>query len=157
MISVRSLVAEGDDLVPIGSFQRQLSREEARYIYGAIELVLDGVPVLDRRFIDLVDQLWAYLVEMMERAESDGQARTFLPDSPTEIVLGADRRTGRATVEVRSRDPRRGSCGYAEFFTTMCAEARAFFQAMRRIAPGDAYDETVRRLDGLQQRWPAAG
>jgi len=75
----------GDDLVSIDEFTGPI--EDENYIEGTVELLVGHKPILSREQVDLVDQLWAYLVDGLEEIISGREFSTCYPDMPVEIVL----------------------------------------------------------------------
>ncbi len=76
---------------------------DADYIKGVIELTIGGVEILTRRVWDLVDQLWAYMVNGVAEVAAGRSFLTRFPDQPLELRFelvpahrGFDRFTRRA-------------------------------------------------------------
>jgi hypothetical protein len=63
------------------------SIKDQRHIDGAIELVIDGVPIIVKEQWDLVDQLWIYIVNGLESVVNDNTYQSSFPDSATELRL----------------------------------------------------------------------
>jgi hypothetical protein len=63
------------------------SVKEPRYIDGAIELTVDGYPLIVKEQWDLIVQLWMYIVNGMERVVSGEDYTSSFPDSPIELSL----------------------------------------------------------------------
>ncbi|MGP2438629.1 hypothetical protein [Streptomyces sp. JW3] len=57
------------------------------YIDGAIDLFVHGVPILDRELWDYVDQLWAYILNMIEELRKRDEVHTFFPDQPIKLTF----------------------------------------------------------------------
>src|SRR4051812_2498914 len=55
---------------------------DVQYIEGAIELAVDGVPILTVTEWDYVDQLWSYISDMIRSLSDAGEATTYFPDQP---------------------------------------------------------------------------
>lgn len=56
------------------------------YFEGAIYLSYNEQIILDFRYWDLIDQLWAYFINLIDNYyNSNGHAETFFPDQPMKI------------------------------------------------------------------------
>lgn len=144
MITVSSYLRSADDsFVPVTSATAPPADPD--YIEGAIELVVDGRTMIGRAEWDYVDQLWAYLVELVGTFEESGTAQTYFPDQPVSVTLGriSDERA-LLTVQVGA-NVRRASVGQAEFVGTIRRAAIEFFQAMIPLLPAnaDAYRTSI--------------
>lgn len=57
------------------------------YINGAIELIYINQVLLDINLWDLVNQLWAYILNVIEQVVKLGEGETFFPDQPIKIQI----------------------------------------------------------------------
>lgn len=55
---------------------------DINYIEGAIVLKINNCEIIGLEQWDLVDQLWAYLLDGIERIDSGREFKTFFPDQP---------------------------------------------------------------------------
>lgn len=85
MIVFRSFLEEGKQLVPIEEATKP--PPDDFYIEGVVELLVDDHPILRRDSVDLVDQLWCYLVQGLEQLLSGQDFSVFYPDMPLEIRM----------------------------------------------------------------------
>ncbi|MFC7743159.1 hypothetical protein ACFQXA_22635 [Nocardiopsis composta] len=84
--SVTSLLQAADgSFVPVGEWDGEF--EDPDHIDGAIVLSVDGEVFFDESLWDLVDQLWAYILNMLEELGEKDSAKTFFPDQPVELVF----------------------------------------------------------------------
>lgn len=149
MIKVRTLLKVGDEFIPIAEYSGVVANEY--YIDGAIELELDGKALLSRDHWDLVDQLWAYLVEGLKAIRRGETFSTYFPDSPVRVVFRPELDRGTVTVEIDYRGIQgdtTATVGLDAFQAAMAREARQSFEALIRIAPGgrEAYESVLRDL-----------
>lgn len=148
-IHVRTYLRQGGEFVPVESFRGSLPDEH--YIEGAIELTIHGQPILTLGMWDLVDQLWAYLVEGIFELHERREFHTFFPDQPLEVrfkPLGG----GRVLVRVgHGAEGGSATIDTQEFILAMAFSARHFFERMRTIAPTSAssYERVLRSLTRL--------
>jgi hypothetical protein len=147
MLVIESFLRDRDGtMVPVA--QATEPPPDPRHVDGAIRLVVEHKPVLDETLWDLVDQLWAYLADMLDTLAETGSASTYFPDSPVHLEL--TRVSGdRVRVSVTGiPKPRTATTGEREFTTAVRAAGAAFFTEMSRINPAesDFYRQYQRRL-----------
>ena len=56
-----------------------------QYLEGAICIKYAGKIIMDVRYWDLVDQLWSYLLNLIETVLEKGEASSYFPDQPVHI------------------------------------------------------------------------
>jgi len=107
------------------------------YIEGAMELAVDGVEIIGKSQWDYVDQLWSYVVSMVEKLKVDGRADTYFPDQP--ILLTLQRERGRVLVSANVREGlRRASTDEDELFDALRDAATVFFGKLSELVPSNA-------------------
>lgn len=75
----------GPRFVSLDEFNGSISKP--RHIDGAIELTVDGSPLITLAMWDLLDQLWVYLLLGAEKVAAGQSYHSRFPDSPTSIVF----------------------------------------------------------------------
>lgn len=66
----------------------QLSNKfDIDYLSGAIYLKYEDDVILDFRLWDYIDQLWAYILNLIEDFILKGSSETFFPDQPVKIIF----------------------------------------------------------------------
>lgn len=58
---------------------------DLNYLEGAIYLKYQDKTILDFKLWDYVDQLWAYVINLVEEFILNGNSQTLFPDQPTKI------------------------------------------------------------------------
>jgi hypothetical protein len=146
MIDIQTFLRLND-----GTFQQVQSCKNSPvdpdYIEGAIELSIDGVEIIGKPEWDYVDQLWAYLANMIHVLRTENEASTYLPDQP--ILLTFERKGNRVVVSSRAgENARRASVGESELFTAMRTAGQEFFEKMSDLVPtnSDAYQVALAKL-----------
>lgn len=133
-IEVRSLLRLTDGgLVPVEACAERPAGPQ--YVSGAIELIVDGVQIISVAEWDLVDQLWAYIANMIEELPKSGHTSTYFPDQPVELGF---RRTspGRLLVFCKvNGNLRQVSVDEAEFMAAIRSAGEVFFGEMMRLFP----------------------
>lgn len=103
------------------------------YIEGAVELSIDGVEILGRSEWDYVDQLWAYIANMIHALRAQDEASTYFPDQP--ILLTFERKGNKILVSSKSgKITRRASADESELFAAIGTAGREFFEKMSDLA-----------------------
>ncbi len=149
MLSVNSFLKE-----PCGSFmpvaQTRFRIPDTDYVEGALELEVNGVPILSLADWDYIDQLWSYLINVMEEYSESGIASTRLPDQPTKLTL-LKRGDNYLLVRVDSGEKSRSSAvEEGEFFGALCESGDLFFRSMARMVP-EAEDYYVSERERLRR------
>lgn len=123
---------------------------DPRYIEGAIDLTVNGVQILDTFVWDYVDQLWAYISDMIIALRERGEASTYFPDQPIRLSF---RKQGLnqvlVTLELDSNTRRTASINESEFINALRAGGLAFFQRMSELVPENraGYQPSLARLN----------
>jgi hypothetical protein len=148
MIHIESYLGAPDSgFVPIG--EAVSAPQDREYIYGAVELSVNGITVLDQQLWDLVDQLWAYITNVMEEFSCTGRGSTYFPDQPISLSLQrAGRRKVTISVEAVNLPRRSATTHIHELFEALCRQGEAFFSKMSELIPEDRAlnDHALRRL-----------
>jgi hypothetical protein len=78
-------IDRGAKFVPLEEFMGTIAKP--RHIDGGIEMTVDGKPLLTLEMWDLLDQLWIYLLQGVEKVTAGMSYRSGFPDSATQIVM----------------------------------------------------------------------
>jgi hypothetical protein len=118
------------------------------YVEGAIAMTVNGVRILDQDLWDYVDQLWAYISDMVLKLATEDEASTYFPDQPIRLsfkrVAG-----GLVLVSLSYDDVRRAvSADEREFLAALRRCGMEFFTRMMELLPENAavYDSALTRL-----------
>lgn len=123
---------------------------DPQYVEGAIELSIDGVPILDKAMWDYVDQLWAYIADMVNTLNQSGEASTFFPDQPIKLAFQKQGKS-RVLVTLRINDTTRtASIDNAELVGALREHGSTFFLKLSQLLPGNSsgYADALQRLKG---------
>jgi hypothetical protein len=144
---------------------------DPRHIEGALELTIDGVPVIDKSLWDYIDILWAYISNMVEGYTTQGEASTYFPDQPIHLSL---RRQGKShvlvtlnipgmpereirgvTIPASTEQKRVALAAESELISSLREGGTKFFLKIRELLPhGHDYVDALTRLNN---GWPPAG
>ncbi len=132
MIVFHSFLQEGKELVPIERATKP--PPDDFYIEGVVEMLVDGRPILRRDSVDLVDQLWAYLVRGLEQLERGEDFSTSYPDMWLQVRM--QRQATRVLITVDNPgEPATAVVELAELRRAMVPAAEAFFQRLAQLSP----------------------
>jgi hypothetical protein len=134
MIEARTLLRLADGtFVRLEGFQGRLP--DPRYVEGAIELVADGIQILSVAEWDYVDQLWAYISDMISTLAKADVASTYFPDQPIMIQFLRSS-SGRLLISCRVNDEiRRANVEEADFLSVLRSAGKYFFESMSELLP----------------------
>jgi len=158
MVTVKSFLKAGEDLVPVEEFSGPIADEY--YIEGAIELSVDNRPILTRAMVDYVDQLWAYLTTGLDDVVAGREFSTYYPDMPLQIVLQP--LGNRVKIMTRSRSGKYdadASAALDDLVQALTSGGKLFFESLRPFAPSHraTYDRNIADLAALVGRLRAGG
>ncbi len=140
---VETYLKIGDEFVPVKQFSGALPDDY--YLDGAIYCRINDRDVLTLHHWDLVDQLWAYIIEGMLMIARGEDYDVYFPDQPLRLRL---RLLSRRVVEVTV-----GGCSQKVDVHTlvraMADGAVQFFTEMKRILP-DASDTWRKYLNDAE-------
>lgn len=135
-IEVETLIGQPEGYAAIGQAKTKVPDED--YIEGALRLWVGDEQIVGASDWDLIDQLWAYLVDGLADIGAGKPHRLRFPDQPIELRFdpaGPDQTIVTATVddEVRSAVAHRPTLHAA-----LVAGAKEMFTQLPRLAPGSA-------------------
>lgn len=121
------------------------------YIDGAIEIMYDHQVLLDIIFWDLVDQLWSYILHVMEQVIKYGEGETLFPDQPIKLSMQSIAKDWvfyrlQAKEKVEMLLPKK------EFFAALLEGAETFFQTMKECFPEQCnFDYELHQVNALRK------
>jgi hypothetical protein len=147
LIEVESYLRTSDgEFMPIG--EASVPPADPRHVEGAITLRIDHVTVLDTAVWDYVDQLWAYICDMVGSLSEKSEVSTYFPDQPIRLIF---RRQGNGRILVSaemSRGSRVANADEHEFVSELQSKGSDFFAKMSELLPENrsGYDDALARL-----------
>lgn len=149
MTHIKTYIKTNGALVPLERFQGGV--KDPRYIEGAIELTVGSTLLLDTKMWDLVDQLWAYLVNGLVAIIEGTEFTTYFPDQAIKVVLRRDVAKRYVEIEVTGNEKRRARTPFRDFVIQMSGGAAEFFDKMVVVAPENrsVYQELAARARAL--------
>ena len=131
----------------VDSFNKEIVDEY--YIEGWIELTIDGKSILNRTHWDLVDQLWAYLIDGVLTLKQNGDVwATSFPDQPLEMLITCSQNTFNIKVGENSY-----SVDSTIFKKAISEGGRRFFTKMLKLVPNslDVWGNYIEKCEELLQ------
>jgi hypothetical protein len=147
-------------LIEIESYLRssngQLTRiEEAseapadpRHVEGALTLKIDNVSVIDVTMWDYIDQLWAYISDMVSSLSNKKEVSTYFPDQPIRLLFRRQA-NGRIVISAELSSGSRMACASErELVSELQSKGTVFFAKMSELLPENrsGYDDALTRL-----------
>lgn len=121
---------------------------DEQYVEGFIRLTVDGTDIIDQSMWDYVDQLSAYITDMMIELDREGQASTYFPDQPIKLTF-QERGAENVLVSSQAGDELRSAVAERDrLVSELRREGLEFFRIMSRLAPKNAsvYLELISKL-----------
>jgi hypothetical protein len=129
---------------------------DENYVEGWISLSVDGRELLNEGHWDLVDQLWAYLIDGLVESLDSGKAfECFFPDQP--LKLRIQPMTWNELVFTVGEDSTRASKG--SFIEAIATGGKEFFTRMIPLIPSGivTWQSYLGKCESLLQRSETAG
>ncbi|MEV0660615.1 hypothetical protein ACIBI3_12400 [Actinomadura luteofluorescens] len=136
-VEVRTFVIIGEESVPVERCGLSFTRDDR--VQGAIELPVNGVPILGRDEIDTIDALWSLLLTYLDRFAADGEEVFNFPERRWALNL---KRVSGARVLVtfeNGLDRRRAVASEKSVVCGLAAGAVRFFGAVLNFAPKEEW------------------
>ena len=154
MIELTTYVFADRSYQPIAAVHGSLADPD--YIKGVIELSIDGQEIITRAEWDLVDQLWAYLVNGACELAAGRSFSTRFPDQPIELSFTLEPEGDAVIVELRYPGigrPANARVGRRALIDAIAGAAEPVFRKLLELAASnrDGYESVLRQIDGLKQ------
>ncbi|RUT39512.1 hypothetical protein EJP82_25880 [Paenibacillus anaericanus] len=121
------------------------------YLSGAITLTYCEQTLLDVTIWDLVDQLWAYILNVIESLLNTGEGETYFPDQPVKLRLKSV--SGDLVLyEIEANDHIKVLLPKNEFIETLLEGADVFFRNMEECFNGKcSYQYEIDKIETLRR------
>jgi len=128
-------------------------RIDAEYVEGAILLKYQGNVLLDFRCWDLVDQLWAYLVNLIYDYMKVGESKTYFPDSPVKMELKS-LTDELVSFELKIKIVEIWELPKRDFFCNLLDSATIFFEQLKEIiiVNAELYEYEIKRINEIRTK-----
>lgn len=143
-----------DYFVQINNTREVLNLENSLnfdYLNGAITLEYYEQTLLDVTLWDLVDQLWAYILNVIESLLNTGEGETYFPDQPVKLRLKSI--SGDLVLyEIEATDHIKVAVPKNELITTLLEGADGFFKDMEKYFKGKCnYQYEINKIATLRK------
>ena len=155
-VHVRSLLRKKDgSFTPVREWEGKLGRSD--YLEGALELTVNGVPLITDQIWDYIDELWVYILDSLENLASKGSAFTYFPDqpikldmnriSPSLILMSISSKSGKFNNSIQIQEE--------GFVRNLIDEGENFFVRMQELDPAnqDQYEIEVGRFKEIRSAY----
>lgn len=123
---------------------------DSYYLSGAIILKYGEQDLLDVTMWDLVDQLWAYFLNLIEEAIETGKSETYFPDQP--LLLKMKSISNDMLLFVIDQK-QKALLPKLDFFESLLKNARSFFEIMNFVLEENCdYEYELNKIDELQTK-----
>jgi hypothetical protein len=121
------------------------------YLEGAVCIEINSIEVLSRNVIDLVDQLWMYLVEGIANLKCDKNFETGYPDQDISISF---QRLKNDNVEVSCKiakdNVKTATVMKDDFCELILRDAQMFFTQMNTLTESNEYIDELKMIDDIK-------
>ncbi|GMQ65203.1 hypothetical protein [Vallitalea maricola] len=99
---------------------------DTNYIEGIIYLEYNGTTILDFTYWDIIDQLWAYMITLVDNNLKDQKAEIYFPDQPIKVQIN-NISNDLILMSIESNTKMQMTLPKYEFFITLIEAAKEFF------------------------------
>ncbi|ARJ73936.1 hypothetical protein ABEX89_14690 [Bacillus velezensis] len=142
-----------DYFVPLnntGELKNMKSQLDPNYLSGAIILKYGEQELLDVTMWDLIDQLWAYFLNLIEEAIETGKSETYFPDQPLLLKMKS---ISNDMLLFEIDQKQKVLLPKLDFFETLLKNAKGFFETMISFLEENCdYDYELNKIDELQTK-----
>lgn len=132
----------------------QLSNKlDLNYLGGAIYLKYGDEVILDFKLWDYIDQLWAYILNLVEEVLLTGSSETLFPDQPVKIKF--KKISDEYMIMVLETNTRyTWTLPSKEFLITLLNESEIFFKSITESLSltVDQYGFELSKIQGLKEK-----
>jgi hypothetical protein len=152
-IHIQSLLRREDGtFIPVHAWEGPVI--DSDYMEGALDLTVHEVSLITPSMWDYIDQLWAYILNVLEELSSSESTHTYFPDQP--IKLEVERiACGLLRVSISSRSGKFNNSiqvQESQFARKLIDEGESFFLRMQELNPGSRgqYEMEVEKCKNLR-------
>ncbi|MBI9051170.1 MAG: hypothetical protein JEZ00_17235 [Anaerolineaceae bacterium] len=100
------------------------------YFEGVIYIKFNDIVIMDYRYWDVVDSLWAYLLNLMIEFNEKGDAEVYFPDQPILIKLSSINKD-LVLFSIKNFEDKKLSLPKRDFFNAILDNGESFFESMQ--------------------------
>jgi len=142
------------DISDLDKNQHLVKDLDLDYLDGAIYLSYLDEQIIGFREWDLIDQLWAYFLNMIDEYLIDGSSETYFPDQPIKLNMKfIDPEKILFTVEI-GMELRKFFLPTKQFFGAVIASAKYFFKKISTFYSNDLmYAHEIEKITELERKF----
>lgn len=150
---------ENETLVPIQEWDDLITDHE--YLEGALELTINGSPLISPVMWDYVDELWAYIITTLQKLVRDGSSHTYFPDQPIKLDMKKTS-PGMVKISISSRSGKFNNSTQAQedqLVLQLLNEGERFFLKMQELEPEDQnqYESEIEQIKSFRSNYTNCG
>ena len=159
-VRIQSFLRKEDEtLVPIQEWDAVIADPD--YLEGALELTVNGVPLISPVMWDYIDELWAYIITTLRELVSDGSSYTYFTDQPIKLEMEKTS-SGMVKVSISSRSGKfNNSTQISEdrLVLPLLDEGEQFFLKMQELEPEgqNHYEGEIKRIKSFRSGYKNCG
>lgn len=123
------LEGENAEPIPIWEYQGQID-PGSRFLWGAIEIIIDGEVFLSRHNADSLDMFWDIWVGELTRLRRESKARVVFTEQSTDINMWIEGDQVRLRMSDGSREEVAVQAPVELFVRAMLEQGRRFFELL---------------------------
>ncbi|MDC9597080.1 hypothetical protein [Xenorhabdus anantnagensis] len=130
-INISTYIKVGDEFIDI--FQYEGDIKDIDYIDGALELTINGKPLITKLMWDYIDQIWSYFSKGLSLVYENQEFKCYFPDQPIEVKFIPLKGHRRVCVSVNCHSEVKTSIDKNEFLIAMKDHAIKFFERLEYL------------------------
>ncbi|MDC9591758.1 hypothetical protein PSI23_21385 [Xenorhabdus sp. XENO-10] len=138
-ININSYIKIGDEFIDFFQYEGNIKCDidDIDYVEGALELTINGKPLITKAMWDDTNHLWGYFTEGLSLVYENKEFECGFPDQPIEVKFIPLKGHRRVCVSVRRpfRPEVKTSIEKNEFLIAMRDHAIKFFERLGYLAP----------------------
>ena len=148
MILINTHLMNGGHLVPLDDYRGPV--QDPLYLKGAIEMIANGKVMLSIEWIDLVDQLWAYLINGIEVIGQNKSFSCYFPDQAIRLDM-IPMEQNRLKIIVDCHGETTCNTDRSQAANTILTCGMVFFSKMAALVPGNkSYQLSIAKINALK-------
>ncbi|MDC9591772.1 hypothetical protein PSI23_21455 [Xenorhabdus sp. XENO-10] len=132
-INISTYIKVGDEFIDI--FQYEGDIKDIDYIDGALELTINGKPLITKLMWDYIDQIWSYFSKGLSLVYENQEFKCYFPDQPIDVKFIPLKGHKRVCVSISSHilPEVKTSIEKNEFLIEMRDHAIKFFERLEYL------------------------
>lgn len=126
---------------------------DENYIEGVIYFEYMGVAFMDFKYWDIIDSLWAYMINSIEECIINGQSEFYFPDQPIKVTIKTVSKDS-LLLSVEAHEIIRLTLLKIDFFENVLNEGEKFLKKLQYyLGNRIAYSYELDKIDYLREKF----